>query len=156
MKYLSKRAMREGRELSEEQLEANNRLLYVAEKSCNNSDILRYVKQLLRAGADPNYKNGRAIFKAVENSCVNFAKLLFENGGDAAANDSRLLELSVWAGKDKGKANMLRLLVEYGADVNAGKGRALETAIKYDRFDLVDVLLDLGADKDLLTEGERE
>ncbi|PTD11661.1 Ankyrin-3 [Fusarium culmorum] len=111
---------------------------------------------LLKYGADPRFQIGPDNETALAAACmankVNFAHLLLIYGGDPnqlTANGETLLSSAI---NKKTPKRFIDLILDYGADPN-GKSRegktALFEAIQNSRVDIVQSLLDHGADPNL-------
>jgi ankyrin repeat protein len=115
------------------------------------------VRQLLKAGADPNYNDttfGTAIinimFYAIpEESRREICRLLIDHGADINATEERVGFTALLLAIDYGKTEICKLLIDKGADLdikdNEGK-TALMLAVKKDNLEICRLLVEAGAD----------
>lgn len=109
------------------------------------------VAVLLQAGANPNAREGSALFHAALGGSVGICRMLLDNGADVNAAKVRRLDGTegphvVSLAAQEGHRAVVALLVERGADVNAGDGAALRDAARQGEREGVEILLDHGAD----------
>ncbi|KAJ3040580.1 hypothetical protein HDV00_010760 [Rhizophlyctis rosea] len=109
----------------------------------------KIVSTLLNAGADVHVADEdgnpeEALLVAVSRGDLAIVNLLLKGGADARARGGRILLEAV----DAGCADVLKALLDCGgrAVINNNDGIALREAARYGSWDLVNVLLDAGAD----------
>ncbi len=115
-----------------------------------NLDIVKY---LVQKGANVHAKNDDALSWALENKKYDVVLFLVKNGANVNLHDDEALNIFINAEKT---LNDIKFLVEHGADVTARNNSFLLTAYRRNRQDLVDYLIEKGADPSVLEEPEEE
>jgi ankyrin repeat protein len=140
---------------------------------------MNLMEMMLQHNADPNAKNGRgesALFKAINAERLDIVSLLVDHGANVnlpapkhmlwpAVHQPKTLELLLESGADLRRApgvlelassinsiEAVMILIKHGVDVNAKKDgifTPLCTSIRDDHANLVDILLEAGADPNL-------
>ncbi|KAK3361270.1 ankyrin repeat-containing domain protein [Lasiosphaeria ovina] len=119
--------------------------------------MTQVAKELLLRGADPNRKTKHetpftaSIYRALRGGGGNLelAELLLQKGADVNGGNGLAV---YWAATSEGDKNesVLRFLVKHGANLNLVAARerctALQGAAKEGRKDMIDLLIELGAD----------
>ncbi len=125
---------------------------YTALNSCMASEHFDSVKFLLEHGAEPNIANNEGIAPlhyAILKGRLDIAELLLEHGAKPDFEYEKEYSLPLRLAVLCGKPEMVELLLKYNADINAlsfDKKSALGAAITEKRLDMVDLLLEHGAD----------
>ncbi|RMD40775.1 hypothetical protein DV735_g4377, partial [Chaetothyriales sp. CBS 134920] len=111
---------------------------------------------LLKYGADPNLpagpNNEAPLTRAVEKQSVELTRLLLTYGGNAnliTSDGNTLLDIAISKTSPK---HLVTLLLHYGSDANAKSNRGetpLFVAIQAGRVDIMEILLDHGANPNL-------
>lgn len=110
------------------------------------------IPDLLRAGADVEARDARgytALILASYNGQVSTTELLLSLGADVNAGDGERGHTALMGISFKGYPEIARRLVASGADVNARNfagQTALMTAVLFNQMEIVDLLIDAGAD----------
>ncbi len=117
------------------------------------------IETLLRNGADVNGANDRknytALHFAAQCDQKDTCELLLQNGADIEAKTTRgnppLVVAVTWRAK-----SVIERLINLGANVNArsNDGSILHTAVKYGSLEIVEFLLNSGADKNVMHPSE--
>ncbi len=116
------------------------------------------MKQLLMAGADPNYKaidsrQYSAVNYAAGGNDSQFLEILLEYGGDPNSIKSDRGDSSLQVAVAQNRPENVKMLIKYGADIHQsgglGDSTAAETAVKLNRFDLAVYMLEEGYNHDL-------
>lgn len=143
---------REGN-LSVEKQRLDNRLM----EAVTGGDVYE-VRKLVRKGVDVNAKDGKetALGRACDCGYHQIAVVLLENGADVNAGSEFGATPLMLASIHGENAKILELLIDNGADINAKDdfGRtALIYAAGFGDAKMVRLLLDRGADPDIMGEG---
>lgn len=98
---------------------------------------------MLLETADVHYRNGRALYVAVNHGFNDLVNILLKAGADVHARDEEALISAV----DSGYTEIVKMLLKAGADVHARNEEALFSAVYVcQRAAIVEVLLKAGAD----------
>lgn len=120
---------------------------YENETALMSSENLDFVKLLVAAGADLNVKNKNGV-TALEEFIIHgngeMASFLIESGADVS--EDRLVNLAI----RRGLKNVVAQLVKNGADIDSEQNcGSILTALIYEKYDMIETLLNLGANIDV-------
>jgi ankyrin repeat protein len=105
---------------------------------------LEDVNRLIDAGADVDAEDGEALISAVHNGHLEIVKRLIEAGADVNINGKALIEAS-----NQKYLDIAIVLIEAGINVNAEEGEALNMAVGNNDLNMVNRLIEAGADVNL-------
>lgn len=94
------------------------------------NNFLKYVKYLIKSGANIHAGTDDALRYASENGHLDVVKYLVESGADIHSGDDEVLR---WA-SECGHLNVVKYLVESGADIHASDDYPLQWASKKRSF----------------------
>jgi len=142
-------AIRDGADVNTVGKEGISPLLWVL--GTHNLNGMEY---LLKAGADPNYRetknNYSAMFLAAGGNRPELLELLLKHRGNPnllGPNDETMLQVAIGQLREQN----IELLLKYGADINARTrwSTAAQSAVAVGRFDWAAKFLELGLNTDL-------
>ncbi|MDP7017380.1 MAG: ankyrin repeat domain-containing protein [Pirellulaceae bacterium] len=116
---------------------------------------LPYLRDRLSKGLDPNVRNESfsnrecLLYFAVRKGELDAARVLLESGALVDLRETGYHRTSLFRAASDGRLAMAQLLIEHGADVNAidrFRENPLRSAIKGNHLEIVQLLLDKGAD----------
>lgn len=123
-------------------------------KACKTNS-LEIVNYFIEAGADLEEVNDAAFFNAFCTGNINIINRLLEIYTPTTAQLNNFLENIVSNGQEcRNRPDMVRKLIQEGADENYLNGAPIFAACHNNNTELVDVLLDLGANPNIERDGE--
>ncbi|CAH0020756.1 unnamed protein product [Clonostachys rhizophaga] len=132
--------------------------------ACKNQSLLLF-ELFVKHGYHPNQTSGLLLDIAVEKHSFTVIKLLLEHGAEVRYSRplARLIryrgEYLRSLGLDDDWRPLIEMLLSYGADINAasyGGGTALSTAVHRGRLEVIEFLIQNGADGRIVTSVTKE